>query len=242
MRIAMWSGPRNLSTAMMYAFAARDDCAVVDEPFYATYLQKTGLDHPMRTEILASQPREPRAVSEGLLGPIPGGKKHFYQKHMTQHMVPGVDRDWMAEVTNIFLIRHPARVIASYAAKREAPELDDIGFWQQAELYQHAVSLGQDPVVIDSEDIRRNPKAALGALCTAIGLSFQESMLTWPEGGHPDDGIWARHWYGAVHRSKGFAGAEGPLPDIPDKYQSLLIASLPHYENLAQHALLRSSG
>ena len=146
----MWSGPRNLSTAMMYAFGARGDCAVVDEPFYAAYLAKTGIDHPMRDAIMASQSQDAAEVAQGLIGPIPGGHPHYYQKHMTQHMIPGAPRDWMAEVVNVFLIRHPARVVASYAKKREAPVLDDIGFRQQAELFEHVKSLGQTPVVIDS--------------------------------------------------------------------------------------------
>ena len=126
MRIAMWSGPRNLSTAMMYAFGARDDCAVVDEPFYAAYLARTGLDHPMRDEILATQPQDPARVVDALIGSIPAGRPHFYQKHMTQHMIPGIPRDWMARVTNVFLIRHPARVVASFGAKYDNPTLADI--------------------------------------------------------------------------------------------------------------------
>lgn len=119
MRIAMWSGPRNLSTAMMYSFAARGDCAVVDEPFYAAYLALSGLDHPMRDEILNSQPQDPERVVDTLTASNPDGMQHFYQKHMTQHMLEGVPRTWMKDVRNVFLIRHPARVIASYAAKRE---------------------------------------------------------------------------------------------------------------------------
>ena len=149
MRIAMWSGPRNLSTAMMYAFGNRGDSAIVDEPFYAAYLARTGLNHPMQEEILASQSQEPETIARALLGPVPGAKPVFYQKHMTQHMIPGVPRDWMREVSNVFLIRHPARVIASYAAKRESPTLEDIGFRQQAELFDLVRSWGLTPVVVD---------------------------------------------------------------------------------------------
>ena len=134
MKIAMWSGPRNLSTAMMYAFGNRSDCAVVDEPFYASYLAMTGIDHPMREEILASQDQDPAKVAADLSGPNPEEKSHYYQKHMTQHMIEGVPRGWMRDVTNVFLLRHPARVIASYAAKRENPTLEDIGFPQQVAL------------------------------------------------------------------------------------------------------------
>ncbi|MDQ2094227.1 HAD family hydrolase [Rhodalgimonas zhirmunskyi] len=234
MRIAMWSGPRNLSTAMMYAFGARADCAVVDEPFYAAYLAQTGLAHPMRAEIMAAQSQDAEAVAQSLTGPIPAQKPHFYQKHMCQHMLPGIPRDWMARVTNVFLIRHPARVIASFGAKYENPTLADIGFTQQAELYDHARALGQTPIVIDSADIRRAPEMMLRKLCDAIGLAFDPAMLSWPKGGHPDDGVWAPHWYGAVHASTGFAPAEGPLPDLSEEHRALAVAALPIYEALAK--------
>ena len=163
-KIAMWSGPRNLSTAMMYSFGNRADCAVVDEPFYASYLDMTGLDHPMRDEILASQSRDPQHVVDCLTGDNPGQKPYYYQKHMTQHMINGVPRDWMRDVINVFLIRHPARVIASYAAKRENPTLEDIGFRQQAELFDLVSGWGQVPVVLDSSDQRDAPQEKLEAL------------------------------------------------------------------------------
>ena len=232
MRIAMWSGPRNLSTAMMYAFGARGDFAVVDEPFYAAYLIQTGLNHPMRDEIIASQPTAPDEVIETLLGPIPGDKLHYYQKHMTQHMIEGMPRDWIAEVTNVFLIRHPARVAASFSAKYEHPTLADIGFTQQFDIYRQLQAGGHAPVVIDSADIRRNPEAFLRALCEAIGLSWDPAMLNWPEGGHPNDGVWAPHWYGAVHRSTGFAAAEGEMPALTADQAILAEAALPYYEPL----------
>lgn len=233
MRIAMWSGPRNLSTAMMYSFAARGDCAVVDEPFYAAYLAKTGLDHPMRQEILGSQPQDSDHVATSLCGSNPNDLPLFYQKHMTQHMIPGVPRAWMKDVTNVFLIRHPARVIASYAAKRENPVLEDIGFRQQAELFQEVKGWGGNPIVIDSHDIRDDPAGMLAKLCLAIGIDFTDRMLEWPSGGHKDDGVWASHWYGAVWRSTGFAGAEGPLPEVPEHLMPVLEAALPFYEQLA---------
>lgn len=237
MKLAMWSGPRNLSTAMMYAFGNRADCAVVDEPFYAAYLAMTGLDHPMRAEVLASQDQDPAKVAASLVGPTPDDKPIFYQKHMTQHMVPGVPRDWMREVTNVFLLRHPARVIASYADKRENPTLADIGFPQQLELIQLVSSWGQKPVVIDSHDIRENPCEMLEKLCDDLGLGFDDSMLSWPKGGHKDDGVWAPHWYCAVWDSTGFAGPEGPLPEVPDNLQPVLQAALPLYEEMKAHKL-----
>ncbi len=238
MRIAMWSGPRNLSTAMMYSFAARGDCAVADEPFYAAYLARTGLNHPMRAEILASQPQDPAAVIRQITGPIPANRDHFYQKHMTQHMLPGFSRDWMRDFVNVFLIRHPARVIASYAAKREHPTLDDIGFAQQADLFDELRAAGHAPVVIDSHDIRANPEAMLRALCAAIGLDWRPAMLNWRAGGIPEDGVWAPHWYGAVHRSTGFAGAEGPLPEVPEPLKPLEKVATIAYEHLEKFKLL----
>lgn len=234
MKIAMWSGPRNLSTALMYSFGARSDCAVIDEPFYAAYLKKTGFDHPMRADILDSQSQDPDHVISGICGPNPGQKPLYYQKHMTQHMIPGISRSWMKEVRNVFLIRHPARVIASYAAKRESPTLDDIGFRQQAELFDEVLEWGGDPVVIDSHDIRDNPAEMLERLCEAINIAFSPNMLNWPQGGHPQDGVWASHWYGAVWCSSGFAGAEGPLPDVPEHLQPVLKAALPFYEKMTR--------
>ena len=233
MRIAMWSGPRNLSTAMMYSFGARRDFAVVDEPFYASYLAKTGLDHPMRAEILASQPDDPAKVIDGLFGPIPRDREHYYQKHMTQHMIDGVPRDWVADVTNVFLIRHPARVVASFAAKYENPTLADIGFTQQAELYDQVVALGGSPVVVDSSDIRRDPAMMLRRLCDAIGLDWDSQMLEWPIGGHRCDGVWASHWYGSVHKSTGFAAAEGDLPNLTGADAELAELALPAFERLS---------
>jgi len=233
MRIAMWSGPRNLSTAMMYSFGARRDFAVWDEPYYAAYLAVTGAKHPMGEAIISSGEVSAERVSERCMGLIPEDKPHFYQKHMTHHMVEGFDRGWMQNVVNVFLVRHPARVIASYAAKRENPTLDDIGFRQQAELCDEVRAFGGTPVVIDSYDIRENPKAMLVKLCQAIGLSFDPLMLNWPAGGHKNDGVWAGHWYGAVHRSTGFAGAEGPLPCLSPNYEALVQEATPFYEKLS---------
>lgn len=238
MKIAMWSGPRNLSTAMMYAFAQRDDCQVWDEPFYAAYLKATGLDHPMRAEILAAGMQDPNAVIDACLGPAPGGKPVFYQKHMTQHMIPGFDRSWISKCTNVFLIRNPARVIASYAAKRENPTLDDIGFRQQAQLFdQLCQTNGTAPVVLDSHDIRDDPEGMIRKLCAAIDLPFDARMLHWPKGGLAQDGVWARHWYGAVWTSTGFAGAEGSLPEVPENLTDIYQAALRYYQKMQVHKL-----
>ena len=236
MRIAMWSGPRNLSTVMMYSFGARSDCAVWDEPFYAAYLSHSDAVHPMQAEILAAGISDPAKVAARCAtGAIPDGKSVFYQKHMAHHMLPEFPRDWMKDLTHVFLIRHPARVIASYHVKAENPTLRDIGAVELTDLFKEVASLtGRSPVVIDSVDIRQNPEAMLRKLCAAIGLPFEPAMLSWPRGGHNDDGVWARHWYNAVWNSTGFAGAEGPLPAVPEHLTPVLEQALPHYERLAE--------
>lgn len=233
MRIAMWSGPRNLSTAMMYSFAARGDCAVWDEPFYAPYLAATGLDHPMSAEIIAAHDTDADRVAASCVGPIPDSKANFYMKHMPHHMIDGMPTGWISQCVNVHLIRHPARVIASYAAKRQSPTLDDIGFHQQLALYEQFGG-----VVVDCFDIRANPSLMLQVLCAEIGLSYMPDMLRWPAGGRPEDGVWASHWYGSVHKSQGFAGPEGDLPDLPDNLESLCAAALPAYEALQSKAVL----
>jgi hypothetical protein len=238
MRIAMWSGPRNLSTALMYSFAARGDCGVWDEPFYAAYLQATGLPHPMHEAVIAKGPVDPFIVAGECRGPGNPDKPYFYQKHMTLHMVPGFPRDWMASCENVFLIRHPARVIASYAAKREGPNLADIGFVQQAELFDEiAHRTGHTPRVVAAEDIRANPRVTLMKLCGSLGLPFNDRMLHWAAGPKPYDGVWAPHWYNAVHRSTGFDTAEGPLPALEGDYAQLAEEAMPFYERLYLHKM-----
>lgn len=238
MRIAVWSGPRNLSTALMYSFAARGDCAALDEPFYAAFLAATGADHPMREAILVSQESDPARVGAQCEGEVPQGKCLFYQKHMTHHMLPEFPRGWMRACVNVFLIRHPAQVIASYLRKREDPTLTDLGFVQQSELFDEvAASLGTAPPVVDSADIRRDPRSSLDRLCAALGIPFTDRMLSWPAGPRPFDGVWASHWYGAVHRSTGFEPPEEDLPVLPAASQRLCDLALPHYERLAAHAI-----
>ncbi|MEL7211234.1 MAG: HAD family hydrolase [Pseudomonadota bacterium] len=234
----MWSGPRNLSTALMYSFAARGDCAVWDEPFYAAYLAKTGLKHPMRDQILAAGETESDTVAKRCIGQIPQKQSLFYQKHMCQHMIPGMPRAWMSDVQNVFLIRHPARVLASFSKKYEEPTLADIGFAQQAELFNVVTDQsGTAPIVIDSHDIRQNPSQTLQMLCAALGINWTERMLSWPAGGHESDGVWAAHWYGAIHRSTGFAGAEGALPELEGHYAEIVDQALPYYERLKAFSL-----
>jgi hypothetical protein len=239
LRIAMWSGPRNISTAMMRAFENRADTAVVDEPFYAAYLAATGLDHPMRDAVLASQPQDWREVAARLLGPAPGGAPVYYQKHMTKHMLPGFGTGWMASCRNVFLIRRPEAVIASYYEKSGAVDLDDIGIVRQAELFeQEADRLGVAPLVLESDDVLADPAGMLGALCAALGLAFSPAMTAWPAGRRASDGVWAPAWYDQVERSTGFARrADRPAVQLDGAWRRIADLAVPFYERLAGYRL-----
>lgn len=236
-RIAMWSGPRNLSTAMMRSFGARSDTVCADEPFYAAYLEATGFDHPMRREILDHHPIMPKRISHDMAHKN-CSKPIFYQKHMTHHMLSDFPKDWMGMVRNAFLIRHPARVLQSFSRKMEAVSLRDIGFTQQAELFDHVQQLtGKTPIVVDSDDILRKPKATLKTLCRALDIPFSKEMLSWEPGPKPEDGAWAPHWYDAVNASTGFGDPPGELPPVSPAYQGIFDAALPIYQRLAEHKI-----
>ena len=239
-RIAMWSGPRNISTAMMRSFENRRDTAVIDEPFYAAWLLRGGADHPLRAEVLASQPTDPAEVARGLVGPVPGERPVFYQKHMAHHMTPDMDLAWMARCRNVFLIRAPEEVLASYAVRRPAVTLEDIGVTQQLALFEReADRLGAAPLVIDSHNILGDPRGRLGALCAALGLAFDEAMLAWPPGRRDTDGVWAPAWYDAVERSTGFAPARPPADParLSEALRPIAEAARPAYERLARFKL-----
>jgi hypothetical protein len=221
----------------MYAFGNRPDFDIVDEPFYAAYLQKTGIIHPMRDEVIASQPVDPNEVIDNLLNKKYDRRFHRYQKHMTQHILDDFDLTWMKKFTNIFLIRHPARVIKSFGEKLNNASFSDIGFKNQLHLFNYASQIGQKPIIIDSFDIRKNPRSALEGLCNEIGVKFIPEMLAWPKGGHKSDGVWARHWYGAVHLSEGFSGEEGGLPNLNADQSEVSNDALPYYRALEENKL-----
>lgn len=205
LRIAMWSGPRNISTAMMRAWENREDCTVSDEPLYAAYLAATGLDHPGREEVIAAGDPDWHSVADALLGPVPGGKAVWYQKHMSHHLLADMQTDWVLGLRNVLLIRDPFEVVASYIKSRATVTPDDIGLPQQDRLFQLLCdAFDEAPIVIDAGDFLRAPERYLRALCAQLGIAFTPRMLAWPAGPRDSDGVWAPYWYDAVWRSTGF--------------------------------------
>jgi hypothetical protein len=234
-RIAMWSGPRNISTAMMRAWENRDDCAVSDEPLYAHYLAHTGLDHPARDEVVTAGDSDWRHVVDTLLGPAPGGASVWYQKHMTHHLLPHIDRDWIAGLRNVLLIRDPREVVASYVKSRATVTADDIGLPQQVALYDQLCAAGAPPPIIDSGDFLRAPEAHLRALCDWLEIDFSDRMLHWPKGPRASDGVWAPHWYARVWESTGFEAPAARETALSGDAAEVAERCRPYYERL--HAL-----
>ena len=230
----MWSGPRNISTAMMRSFENRDDTQVIDEPFYAWYLHTTGIEHPMNREVIASQPTDWRTVANTLSAE----RKDIavvYQKHMTHHMLPEIDLDWTSGLRNCFLIRDPVYVVNSYAKKRDTLTQDDIGIRRQFELYNEIADITEQQIpVVDAAQFLRNPERHLRALCTHFGIGYSEKMLHWPKGRRDSDGVWAAHWYEVVELSTGFQPFTAPevnlsplqqkIADEPGEYYQLLLS------------------
>jgi Sulfotransferase domain len=236
-RVAVWSGPRNISTALMRSWENRPDCAVWDEPFYAAYLHRTGLDHPARAEVIAAGEPDPDAVAAALLGPPPGGAAVFYSKQMSHHLPPGMDLGWTSALRNVLLIREPREVVASYLRSREACEPDDIGLLQQERLAAYWSGQGLDVPVVDSADFLADPEAHLRWLCDWLGIGFTPAMLRWPAGPRDSDGVWAPHWYGAVRASTGF---EPPRPrevTLSGHDAEVAEACRPAYEALRERRL-----
>jgi|SRR5580704_1872384 hypothetical protein len=231
--LAMWSGPRNISTAMMRAFENRGDCAVVDEPLYAHYLAHTGLEHPGREAIIAAGETDWRRVAAELTGALPAGVALSYQKHMTHHLLPHIGREWLSQLTHVFLIRDPARVLVSYLKSRPQVTAADIGVLQQKDIYDHVQRVtAMAPLVIDAGEFLRSPEAQLRALCAALNLDFTPRMLRWPPGARPSDGVWAPHWYQQVYRSTGFELSPAGIVTVPQEVRGILQAVMPAFEAL----------
>lgn len=239
-RIAMWSGPRNISTAMMRAWGNRSDTVVIDEPFYASYLESTGKDHPIAHEVIAHGETDwRRVVAQITKAPLPNGKSIFFQKQMTHHLLPDIDREWIGDLTNCFLIRDPREVILSYIKKNPGPSLEDLGFVQQCKIFDFVRSkTGAGPPVIDADDVLRNPEHNLRLLCDAIGVEFDKAMLSWPPGPRDTDGIWAKHWYDAVARSTSFEPYKPREGNVPDSLREIYQRCRECYEQLYRHRLL----
>ena len=236
-RIAMWSGPRNISTAMMRSWQARGDTHVIDEPFYAHYLSKTGLDHPGAEEVLEVHESNWQRVVDSLQSNPPPPLSIYYQKHMAHHLLANIDRAWICQMTNCFLIRHPREMVPSLAHHLEYPQISDTGLPQQLELFESLVLQGFSPPVLDARDVLIDPEGMLRALCQNVGVPFSPKMLAWPAGARATDGIWAKHWYDQVERSTGFR-AWNPSPQpIPDAAQELYDACLEPYARLYAHRL-----
>jgi hypothetical protein len=232
-RIAMWSGPRNISTALLRSWGNRSDTAVCDEPLYAFYLKETGIAHPGAAEVIAHHEPDWRKVVAGLVGDVPDGKTIYYQKHMAHHLLPQVGREWLSGVTHAFLIREPREMLTSLAKVLPSPSLADTGLPQQREIFQWVrATSGGVPPVVDARDILENPRQMLDVLCTRLGVPFDLAMLHWPPGRRPTDGVWARYWYDAVERSTTFEPYRPKKEPVPAHVHDLLDGCLEVYDEL----------
>ncbi len=233
----MWSGPRNISTALMRSWGNRADTFVCDEPLYAHYLTQVEIEHPGADEIVAHHETDWRKVVEWLTGPVPEGKPIFYQKQMAHHLLPEIDRGWLEQVTNVFLIREPLEMLTSLARVLDEPGVADTGLPQQVEIFDQLVAAGETPPVIDSRDVLENPAAMLAAVCTAVGVPFDPAMLHWPAGPRETDGIWARHWYAAVEKSTGFQTYRPKNVPLPPALEGVHRECVRYYDLLHRHRL-----
>jgi hypothetical protein len=237
-RIAMWSGPRNLSTAMMRSFSSRSDTFVSDEPFYGCFLKDSGADHPLREEVIAAMDCDWRSVMASMRGDPPDGSPVWYQKHMWHHMTGPIGYDDFAGFTHAFLIREPERMVASYLRKRESAAFEDFGLERQAQFFEReADRLGRAPPVIDANDVLADPEAILSKLCAALGIPWDPAMLSWRPGRRDTDGTWAPPWYAAVEASTGFGPPETDAIELPDDARRVADRCHPYYERLAAHRL-----
>lgn len=237
-RVAMWSGPRNISTAMLRSWGNRPDTVVCDEPLYAHYLRETGLDHPGADEVIRHHENDWRNVVDWLTGPVPEGKAVFYQKHMAHHLLPRIDRGWLDRVSNAFLIREPREMLTSLVKVLPNPTLADTGLAQQVEIFDQVRSrTGVTPPVVDSRDVLEHPRAMLGALCDTLGLEFTDTMLAWPPGKRSTDGVWAKYWYDSVETSTSFGPYKRKSETVPDNLLELLDRCESLYGTLHEHRL-----
>ena len=232
MRIACWSGPRNISTALMRSWSSRKDSFVSDEPFYAYYLKEQQLKHPMYKEIIEHYPNKYENVITSLTSEIPNSKEHWYQKHMAHHLIDLSNIDWIKNFENCILIRHPKDVINSYLKKNILTHVDELGYPQQYKIMRYLDSIGKKFIVIDSNILLSNPKKILSQWCSSIDLEFDISMLKWEKGNHPQDGIWWKHWYDNVITTTHFQKFSANQSELDKKYQSIYDEALDYYNKL----------
>ncbi len=234
-RICLWSGPRNVSTALMYAFRQRPDTTVVDEPLYARYLAWSGIEHPGTAAVLAAQSADPDEVlADVIFADYPG---HVFFKQMAHHL-QGLDLDWLDRVDNVLLSRHPTGMLRSLTAVLGAEvTVAETALPLQVALLERMLDAGRKPLVVISEHLLADPAGVLTALCDGLGIGFDAAMLSWPAGPKPEDGVWAPHWYAGVHRSTGFEPPRPAPGPLPAGLQPLLEECRPLYERLAAHAL-----
>lgn len=231
--VAMWSGPRNVSTALMRSFEARGDTFVCDEPLYAYYLAETGLEHPMAREIVEHGEEDWRRVATQLTRAPKDGSAVYYQKHMAHHLLRDIERNWLGELSNALLIRDPRAMLPSLDAKYPNPTLADTGLQQQLELFEELNRFtGTPPPVVDSRDLLTNPAVVLEQLCARLGIEYTDAMLSWPTGPRDTDGVWASHWYANVETTTGFGEWKPREAPVPAHLEPLLEECLPYYETL----------
>jgi hypothetical protein len=234
----MWSGPRNISTAMMRSFGARADCAVSDEPFYGAFLKDSGEPHPLAAETTASMDCDWHSVLSTQSGDPPGGEPVWYQKHMPHHMVGPISIADMPHHRHAFLIRAPERVVASYRAKNELRRPEMLGYAKMRRYFEYeAERTGRVPPVVDSDAILADPRGVLEKLCAALGIAWDPAMLHWSLGPHPEDGVWGAHWYDKVNASTGFGAPPGPPPSLHGPHAEVADACREDYRALLAHAI-----
>lgn len=244
-RIAMWSGPRNISTAMMRSWSSRADTRVTDEPLYAHFLSELAPEkraaHPAAAEVMRSQPTDWRTVAASLTGPC--DRPVWYQKHMAHHLTPAMFAEpegmgWISGLCNVFLIRDPGEMITSFIKVIDNPTPGDLGLPQQVRLFDWIDrTTGRAPPVLDAADVLADPRRALTALCKHVGLAFDDAMLAWPAGPHPDDGVWAPHWYANVWNSTGFAPHRPRIEPVPERLSGVYDGCRALYDRLAEHRI-----
>ena len=235
MRIFMWSGPRNISTALLRSFSNRDDTIVYDEPFYSYYLKETQLNHPMREKIINYYPTNEKEIIKLILR---NENKIFYQKHMTHHILTKTNIDWLNKGINCFLIRHPAKVINSYIKKNKLKNITDIGFDQIYRLFNHVKdNITKNIIIVNADVLLEDPEKYIKKICNKLEITFTKKMLNWDRGIKSDYGIWYSHWYNDIINSTGFNKTENIITEVPYEYKNIYIESLKIYEHMNQYSI-----